>query len=99
MKPQNRERQRKGKQRPEAENRSATGMSAFTSFKVYDTISQFHPYKNEILSAVRLLNSIGANCKIIAAVLGLQGWRTFYGGCEWTEKNVKDLLEGYSALQ
>jgi hypothetical protein len=40
--------------------------------KIWDTISQFHPYKNEILNAVKILNSIGANCKIIAATLDLQ---------------------------
>ena len=67
--------------------------------KIWDTISQFHPYKNEILNAVKILNSIGANCKIIAATLDFQGWKTFYGGCEWTEEDVKGLLEGYSALQ
>ena len=67
--------------------------------KIWDTISQFHPYKNEILNAVKILNSIGANCKIIAATLDFQGWKTFYGGSEWTEEDVKGLLEGYSALQ
>jgi hypothetical protein len=67
--------------------------------RIWDTIQQFHPYKKEILNVVRILNIIGANHKIIAATLDLQGWKTFYGGNEWTEKDVKDLLEGYSALQ
>ena len=97
MKRQNRVRQRKRKQKSGAENRSTTGMSASTSFKVWDTISQFHPYKNEILSVVKILNSIGANCNIISAALDLQGWRTFYGGCEWAAEDVKGLLEGYRA--
>jgi hypothetical protein len=94
---QNRVRQRKREQRRGAENRSGTSVSASTSSKVWDTISQFHPYKNEILSVVKILNSIGANCNIISAALDLQGWRTFYGGCEWAAEDVKGLLEGYRA--
>jgi hypothetical protein len=69
------------------------------SFKIWDAIKQFHPHKKEILNVVRILNSIGANRNIIAATLGLQRWKTFYGGSEWTEEDVKGLLEGYSALQ
>ena len=72
-------------------------MSASTSFKVWDTHSSFHPYKNEILSVVKILNRIGANGKIIAATLNLQGWKTFYGGGDWTEEDVQGLLEGYRA--
>jgi len=77
---QNRERQRKKAQKLGAENRSGTDMPAAMPFKIWDNISQFHPYKDEILSVVKILNNIGANCKIIAATLDLQGWRTFYGG-------------------
>ena len=97
MKTQNRDRQRKGKKRPILEKRSGTGMSASTSFLAWDAISKFHPYKNEILRVVKILNSIGANCKIIAAILGLQGWKTFYGNGEWTEEEVQDLLQGFRA--
>ena len=97
MKTQNRDRQRKGKKRPILEKRSGTGMSASTSFKAWDTISKFHPYKNEILSLVKILNSIGANYIIIAATLNLQKFRTFYGGWDWTEEEVKRLSKGFSA--
>jgi len=69
------------------------------SFKIWDTIKQFHPHKKEILTVVWILNNIGVNHNIIAATLDLQRWKTFYGGSEWTEKDVKGLLEGYSALQ
>ena len=99
MKTQNRERQRKMKQRRAAENRSDTVMPTAEPFKIWDTIKQFHPHKKEILNVVRILNIIGANHNIIAAILDLQRWKTFYGGSEWTEKDVKGLLEGYSALQ
>jgi len=94
---QNRERQRKRKQRRGAENRPDTVMLTAAPFKVGDTLKQFHPFQKEILNVLRLLNSIGANCNIIAAALGLQKWKTFYGGCEWTEEDVKGLLEGYRA--
>ena len=93
MKTQNRERQRKRKQRRDAENRSDTFMLTAAPFKIWDTIKQFHPHKKEILNVVRILNSIGVNRNIIAAILGLQRWKTFYGGCEWTEEDVNCLLE------
>jgi hypothetical protein len=97
VKTQNREHQRKRKQRPNAENQSDTDMPAAMPFKIWDTIKQFHPYNNEILSVVRVLSSIGANCLLIAATLDLQRWKTFYGVCEWTEEDVKGLLKGYRA--
>ena len=97
MNTQNRERQRKGKERLRAENLSNTDMPASTSFKIWATIKHLHPYKNEILSVVKVLNSIGANCFLIAAALDLQGWKTFCGVHEWTTEEVKSLLEGYRA--
>jgi hypothetical protein len=84
---QNRDRQRNRKQRPDAENRSDTVMLTAA------------PHKKEILNVVRILNSLGVNRNIIAATLGLQRWKTFYGSLEWTEEDVKGLLEGYRALQ
>jgi hypothetical protein len=66
-------------------------------FRLWDTIKQFHPHKKEIIIVVRTLNSIGANRNIIAAALGLQGWKTFYGGGEWTKEDVNNLLEGFRA--
>ena len=95
MKTQNRERQRERK--TEAENRSNTVMRTAASFKIWDTLKQFHPHKKEILNVVRILNSIGVNRNIIAATLGLQRWKIFYGGCEWSETDVKDILEEYRA--
>ena len=97
MKAQNRDRQRKIKERRGAENRSDTVVLTVAPFKVWDTLKQLHPYQNEILTVVRMLNSIGVNRNIIAATLGLQRWKTFYGSREWTEEDVKGLLEGYSA--
>ena len=90
----NRERRRNRKQRRCAENRSDTAMLTAAPFKIWDTIKQFHPHKREILTVVRILNNIGVNRNIIAAALSLQRWKTFYGGCEWTEEDVKGLLEG-----
>jgi hypothetical protein len=95
----NRGRQRKRKQKRGAEDRSDTVVLTAAPFKIWDTIKQFHPQKKEILNVVRILNIIGANHNIIAATLDLQRWKTFYGGSDWTEEDVKGLLEGYSAMQ
>ena len=97
MKTQNRVRQRNRKPRRSSGNTADTVGKSVTPFRVWDTIKQLHPYKIEILNVVRMLSSIGANHIIIAATLDLQGWKTFYGSCEWTEEDVKDLVEGYRA--
>ena len=93
MKTQNRERQRKREQRRGSENRSDTVVLTAAPFKIWDTIKQFHPHKKEILNVVRILNSIGINRNIIAATLGLQRLKIFYGDCEWTEEDIKYLME------
>ena len=95
MKTQNRERQRKRKPRRGSGNRPNTVGITVTPFRVWDTISQFHPYKNEILNVVRMLNTLGVKRFIIAATLDLKKWKTFYGGCEWTEEDVQGLLEEF----
>ena len=98
VKLQNRKLQRRWKERQAADvKKSDTVMLSATTCNIWDTIKQFHPYKKEILNVVRMLNSIGVNRNIIAATLGLQRWKTFYGGCEWSETDVKDILEGYRA--
>jgi hypothetical protein len=97
VKAQNRERQRKRKQSWGAVDRSDTVMLTAAPFKIWDTLKQFHPHKKEILNVVRILNSLGVNRNIIAATLGLQRWKTFYGSLVWTEEDVKGLLEGYRA--
>ena len=64
-------------------------MPTSAPFKIWDTIKHFHPHKKEILNVV----SIGINRNIIAATLGLQRLKIFYGDCEWTEEDIKYLLE------
>ena len=99
MKAQNRERQRNKKQRCGSGNRSDTVGISVLPFLVWDAIKQFHPYKKEILIVVRTLSSIGANRNIIAAALDLKGWKTFYGGSEWTEEDVNGLLKKFRATK
>ena len=60
-------------------------------------LEKYHPQRNQIYLVVRIMNNIGVSLKLIAATLNLQKWKTFYGGCEWTEEDVKDLVEGYRA--
>lgn len=97
MRTQNRERQRNGKQRQDTENRSDTVLLTASPFKIWDTLRQYHPYQKEILNVVRILHSVGVKRNIIAATLGLQKWKTFYGSREWTEEDIKGLLESYRA--
>ena len=97
MKAQNRERQRDGKHRWGSGNKPDTVGISVPPFLVRDAVKQFHPYKKEILSVVRTLNSIGAKHNIIAAALDLQGWKTFYGDSEWTEEDVNGLLKEFRA--
>ena len=94
---QNRERQRKREQRRTTGNRSDTVMQTAEPFRIWDTIKQFHPHKEEILTVVRVLNRLGVNHTMIAAALDLQGWQGFYGICEWTDEDVEDILNGYRA--
>ena len=97
MRTLNRERQRNRKQRPDAENRSDTVMLTAAPFKMWDALKRLYPQEEEIVNVVRIMNSLGVNRNIIAAALGLQEWRTFYGSLEWTEADVKGLLEEYRA--
>ena len=79
------------------ENRTDTFMLTAEPFKIWDMIKQFHPHKKEILNVVRILNRMGAKCTVITAALGLQGWKNFYGVCEWTDGDVEEILDGYRA--
>jgi hypothetical protein len=93
VKLQNRERQRKREQRRSAESGADTDVLTANPFRIWGTIKQFHPHKKEILTAVWVLNRMDAKRTVIAAALGLQGWKTFYGRGEWTEADVEDILE------
>jgi hypothetical protein len=97
VKTQNRVCQRKSNQGLESENRSGTVVLTAAPFRIWETIKQFHPHEKEILNAVRILNRIGAKHTIIAAALDLQGWKNFYGVGEWTDEDVKDILEGFKS--
>jgi hypothetical protein len=78
-------------------NRPDTVVLTAAPLRICDTLKLFHPHTNEILSAVRVLNRMGAKRSMIAAALGLQGWQNFCGVCEWTTEDVKDILQVYKA--
>ena len=63
-----------------------------TKFNFWDILTSFHPYRNEILCIVKMLNGIGVGLKIIAASLNLQKWKTFFGSAEWKDEDVKNVL-------
>ena len=49
----------------------------------------YHPQWGNISRTVQTLNQIGVNPKIIAASLGLNDRKSFYG---WNEWNVQEIL-------
>jgi hypothetical protein len=57
-------------------------------------LMQINPHRKEIAGLINILNKMGANFKLIAACLNLQGWNNYYGNGEWTEKDVKENLAG-----
>ena len=63
------------------------------TFNFWDILTSFHPYRNEILCIVRMLNGIGVSFKIIAASLSLKRWRTFFGTAQWDDEDVKNVLK------
>lgn len=61
-------------------------------------LNLINPYRKEIVSLIGVLNTIWVNFRIIAACLNLQNWKKFMGHGEWTEKDVKKILEGNEVL-
>ena len=57
-------------------------------------LMQMNPHRKEIVGLINILNRMGANFKLIAACLSLQRWKNYYGSDEWTEEDVKGILEG-----
>ena len=58
---------------------------------------KYHPQRKEIYHAVRVMNKLGVNLNLIAASLNLRRWKTFYGGNDWSQEDVKELIDGYQA--
>jgi hypothetical protein len=63
-----------------------------TKFNFWDILTSFHPYQNEILCIVRMLNGLGVGPEIIAVSLNLQKWKTFFGSAEWKDQDIKIVL-------
>ena len=70
--------------------------------EVTDYIQQIlilvNPYRKEIVSLIRTLSKIGVSFKLIAACLCLQKWKKYSGNVEWTEEDVKKILERIGIL-
>ena len=60
---------------------------------IKEVVENFHPHKEEIYHTIRVLNKIGLNCKMIAASLSLQKWKTFYGTYDWSVDDIKQVLD------
>ena len=57
------------------------------------TLMQINPHRREIAGLINILNKMGANLKLIAACLSLQRWKNYYGSDDWTEEDIKKILE------
>lgn len=75
------------------EKNSISILSHTSSNKIWDIAARFHPHRDEIFRVVRTLNGIGVDSKVIGAGLSLQGWKTFFGSCDWTSKDVQNVLD------
>jgi len=57
-------------------------------------LMQINPHRKEIVGLIDILNRMGANFNLIAACLNIQRWKNYDGIDEWTEEDVKKVLEG-----
>lgn len=54
---------------------------------------KYHPQRAQVYHVVRTMNSLGVNLNLIAASLNLRRWKTFYGDNDWSQEDVKELIE------
>jgi hypothetical protein len=58
---------------------------------------KYHPHRKQVYHVVRTMNSLGVDLNLIAASLNLRRWKTFYGDNDWSQEDVKELIESYPA--
>ena len=58
---------------------------------------KYHPQRREIHHVVKLMNSFGVNLNLIAASLNMRRWKNFYGDNDWSQEDVRELVESYRA--
>ena len=56
-----------------------------------------HPYRKEIILAAKTLDELGASSSFIAAAMGLQGWKNFFGDRNWTIIDVQELFHRHGS--
>ena len=64
---------------------------------IWPLLELCHPDRKEIIGAVNTLDQIGARPKLIAAAMGLLGWKNFYGSRDWTHCDVHKLLQRHGS--
>lgn len=71
---------------------SANDKIFITSNNIEDLIMA-HPNRKKILRAVGMFNNSGAKADTIASLLSKKNYKTFYGNREWTEEDVKEIVD------
>ena len=71
---------------------SKTSNSVFTSSTLKKVLQLYHPQWSDINCTVRTLDKLGANPKIIAASLRLNGLQSYCGSDDWNEREILKLL-------
>jgi hypothetical protein len=71
---------------------STNDKPSVTSNNIQDLIMA-HPDRKNILRAVGMFNNSGTKASTIASLLSDQNYKTFYGNNEWTEEDVKEIVD------
>ena len=60
---------------------------------IWPLIELCHPFRKEIIRAAKSFDEFGASSSLIAAAMGLQGWKNFFGYRSWKHFDVQELLQ------
>jgi hypothetical protein len=70
---------------------SETSNAVLTSSTLKKVLQLYHPQWSDINCTVRTLRKIGANPRIIAAILRLNGLQSYCGCADWNERDIEGL--------
>lgn len=71
---------------------SNTSNAKRTSSTLKNILQLYHPQWSDINCTIRALEKLGANPKIIAASLRLNGLQSYCGSADWNEREILRLL-------
>jgi hypothetical protein len=71
---------------------SKTSNAVLTGSILKKVLQLYHPQWSDINCTVHTLRKLGANPRIIAASLGLNGLQSYCGCADWNEREILRLL-------